>query len=228
LDRTTEYFNRQAATYQAASTRGLWSWLRSRESRAVLALAGPVDGATVLELGCGAGFYTRALLAQGAVHVWAVDRAAEMLRTLPRDRVTPVLGDAATVALDRIFDVIVAAGIFEFVAPARVLGNAAAHAARASRLVVLYSAPTLAGRGFRAFHAGHGVDAYLYTREEFDDAALGSGWRIEAWRACGLFGIAARYSRIEANSQISGTASEPRERPARERVGESEGRKPLG
>jgi SAM-dependent methyltransferase len=198
LDRTTEYFNRQAANYHPASTRGPWSWLRSRESRAVLALAGRVDGALVLELGCGAGFYTRALLARGAAHVWAVDRAVEMLRALPRDRVTPVLGDAANVALGSTFALILAAGIFEFVAPPRVLANAAAHAAPGARLVVLYSAPTLAGRALRAFHAGHGVDARLYARKEFDEAALATGWRIEEWRACGLFGIAARYSRQAA------------------------------
>lgn len=195
LDRTTEYFNRQAESYQAASTRGLWSWLRARESRAVLALAGRVDGAAVLELGCGAGFYTRALLAQGADHVWAVDRAAEMLRQLPQHDITPVLGDAADVSLGRTFDLIVAAGVFEFVAPTPVLANAAAHASADARLVVLFSEPTLPGRAFRAFHAGHGVRARLYAREEFDAAALVSGWRIEEWRACGLFGIAARYSR---------------------------------
>ena len=198
MDRTTEYFNRQAAGYQTASTSGLWSWLRSRESRAVLSLADRVDGETVLELGCGAGFYTRTLLELGATHVWAVDRAAEMLRALPRDHVTPVLGDAATVTLGLTFPVIVAAGIFEFVAPAPVLANAAAHAAPGARLVVLYSAPTLAGRALRAFHAGHGIDARLYAHEEFDHAALASGWRIEEWRACGLFGIAARYSRQSA------------------------------
>jgi SAM-dependent methyltransferase len=198
LDRTTDYFNRQAANYHPASTRGPWSWLRSRESRAVLALAGRVDGALVLELGCGAGFYTRALLARGAAHVWAVDRAVEMLRALPRDHVTPVLGDAANVALGSTFPLILAAGIFEFVAPACVLANAAAHASPGARLVVLYSAPTLAGRALRAFHAGHGVDARLYARKEFDAAALATGWRIEEWRACGLFGIAARYSRQAA------------------------------
>jgi hypothetical protein len=99
------------------------------------------------------------------------------------------------VALGRTFTLIVAAGIFEFVAPARVLANAAAHAAPGARLVVLYSAPTLAGRAFRAFHAGHGVDARLYSRDEFDKAALASGWSPEEWRACGLFGLAARYSR---------------------------------
>ena len=164
----------------------------------MLALAGRVDGAIVLELGCGAGFYTRALLARGAAHVWAVDRAVEMLRALPDEHVTPVLGDAANVALGSTFALILAAGIFEFVAPARVLANAAAHAAPGARLVVLYSAPTLAGRALRAFHAGHGVDARLYARKEFDDAARATGWRIEEWRACGLFGIAARYSRQAA------------------------------
>jgi trans-aconitate methyltransferase len=194
LDRTTDYFNRRAATYHAASTRGLWSWLRARECRAVLALAGRLDALDVLELGCGAGFYTRALRARGVSHVWAVDRAAEMLRALPRDGVTPVLGDAATVALGRTFSLIVAAGIFEFVPPAEVLANAASHAEPGTRLVVLYSAPTLAGRAFRAFHAAHGVDARLYREEEFTRAALGCGWSREEWRACGLFGIAARYT----------------------------------
>jgi SAM-dependent methyltransferase len=198
LDRTTEYFNRQAANYHTASTRRPWSWLRSKESDAVLSLAGRLDGALVLELGCGAGFYTRALLARGAAHVWAVDRASEMLGALPRDHVTPVLGDAADVSLGRTFAHILAAGIFEFVEPARVLANAAAHAAPGARLVVLYSAPTLAGRALRAFHAAHGIDARLHARKEFDEAALASGWRIEEWRACGLFGNAARYSRPAA------------------------------
>ena len=164
----------------------------------MLALVGSVDGAHVLELGCGAGFYTRALLARGAAHVWAVDRAIEMLRALPRDHITPVLGDAATVTLGHTFSLVLAAGVFEFVAPAGVLATAAAHAAPGARLVVLYSTPTLAGRALRAFHAGHGVDARLYTRQEFDDAALTSGWTIEEWHACGLFGIAARYSRQAA------------------------------
>ena len=94
----------------------------------------------MLELGCGAGFYTRALLARGAAHVWAVDLAVEMLRALPRDHVTPVLGDAANVTLGRTFALILAAGIFEFVAPPRVLANAAAHAAPGARLVVLLGA----------------------------------------------------------------------------------------
>lgn len=196
LDHTTAYFNRKASSYQTASTRGMWSWLRSRESRAVLALAGRVDGMTVLEFGCGAGFYTRALLTRGAVHVWAVDRAAEMLRALPRDHVTPVLGDAATVSVGRTFPLVVAIGMFEFVAPGPVLANAAAHAAPGARLVVLYSEPTLAARAFRVFHARHGIEARLYAREEFDAAARRSGWRCEEWRACGLFGIAASYSRL--------------------------------
>jgi SAM-dependent methyltransferase len=161
----------------------------------VLALAGPLEGASVLEFGCGAGYYTRELLARGAAHVWAVDRATAMLNVLPHTGVTPVLGDAATVTLDRTFALIVAAGMFEFAAPGPVLANAAAHAAPGARMVVLYSTPTVAGRAFRAFHARHGVDARLYPRVEFDRTALESGWRLEEWRACGLFGVAARYAR---------------------------------
>jgi hypothetical protein len=121
-----------------------------------------------------------------------------MLQALPGARVTPVLGDAATVHLGLTFSLIVAAGMFEFVDPRPVLVNAAAHAAPGARLVVLYSAPTVAGRVFRAFHARHGVDARLYSRTEFDQRAAESGWRLEEWRACGLFGIAARYAHAAA------------------------------
>ena len=154
----------------------------------------------------------RALL-RGAAHVWAVDLAVEM-RALPRDHVA-VLGDAANVTLGRTFALILAAGIFEFVAPPRVLANAAAHAAPGARLVVLLGADTC-GTALRTFHAGHGVDARLYAPKEFDEAALTSGWRIEecAHAGCSASPRATPGKRHEARP-VPGERTRARQRCAR-------------
>jgi SAM-dependent methyltransferase len=194
LDRATEYFDRQAPGYLAASERFPWAWLRRKESAAVFAAIGPLGGAEVLELGAGAGYYTRALLERGAKHVWAVDRSPEMVQQLRSAGITPVLGDVTDVKVGRTFDAILAAGVFEFVDSAHdVLANAARHARDGAWLVVLYSRQSVAGTAFRAFHARHGLDIHLYRRDEFDSAATRAGWRVESATNCGLFCVAARY-----------------------------------
>src|SRR5882672_9265378 len=114
-DRAVEYFSGQAAGYQARSMRPPWAWIRAREARAVRSFLGDVSGLDVVELGAGAGFYTREILRMGARHVWAVDISAAMLAELPRGSVTPVLGDAATVRLGRRVSVLLCSGLLEFV-----------------------------------------------------------------------------------------------------------------
>lgn len=195
----TEYFNQQAANYAGASGRFPWSWLRARERSAVLKVMGPLPRAEVLELGCGAGYYTRVLLQEGAAHVWAVDRAQEMLSQLPPDpRITPIEGDAATVRVGRTFPVVAALGVFEFVDAIDVLRSAAAHADPRAWLVVLFSLQSVPGMLIRGFHASHGVEARLYSLRHFEHAARAAGWQLEANRKAGLFGMAARFRRVPA------------------------------
>lgn len=199
MNDATEYFNRQAAAYAGASNRFPWSWLRARERQSVLKVMGPLHRADVLELGCGAGYYTRVLLQEGAAGVWAVDRAQEMLRHLSGDpRITPVQGDAATVRLGRTFPAIAALGVFEFVDAIDVLRNAAVHADPGAWLVVLFSVQSVPGMLIRWFHASHGVEARLYSLRHFEHAARTAGWQLEASRRAGLFGMAARFRRLPA------------------------------
>src|SRR5260370_26841411 len=127
--RVREYFSARASDYHARSIHFPWVWIRSRESTVVQLLLGDVAGLDVLELGAGAGFYTRELTRRGARQVWAVDISSAMLAALPAGCITPVLGDAATIRLDRRFSVLLSTGMLEFVEdPAAVLANAAHHA----------------------------------------------------------------------------------------------------
>ena len=199
MDQATRYFDQQAPGYLAASDRWPWRWLRRAEHRGVMSMAGPLGGAEVLELGCGAGYYTRVLAAGGAKHIWAVDRSPAMLRQIQSEQVTAVLGDVNEVRVGKTFDGIFAAGVFEFVpAAAAVLANAYAHAREGAWLAVLYSEDSMPGAAFRAFHARHGVTIKLYQRQQFDSQAAAVGWRLESWGSCGLFGVAARFRKAPA------------------------------
>ena len=83
--------------------------------------AGPLEGATVLEIGPGPGGLTRALLAEGAEHVVAIERDERCLPALEQiaehypDRLTVVLGDA--LSLDHV------ASVRERPRPVRIAAN---------------------------------------------------------------------------------------------------------
>ena len=77
------YFDQRANRYRADSASPLWNWQRQREVTGVSSLLSNVCGRQTLDLGCGAGHYTRLLLNLGARHVTSVDFSPEMLKQLP-------------------------------------------------------------------------------------------------------------------------------------------------
>ncbi len=181
-DRVGDYFCGRASDYQARSTRFPWAWIRSRELTAVRSLLGDVAGLDVLELGAGAGFYARELARRGARQIWAVDISAAMLvAALPAGRITPILGDAATIRLDRRFPVLLSTGMLEFVHdPAAVLANAAHHAEVGARFIILAPQANIFGHLYRRFHRAHGIGIHLFDRTWFETIAPRSGWQVQA------------------------------------------------
>lgn len=184
MEEPPRYFAQRADSYHAASTAWPWRWLRQREASAVLDLLGDVREKRVLDLGSGAGFYTRLLLAAGAAHTHAVDMEAAMLAQLPREHITSTVGDAATVALPGPFPSIVCAGLLEFVAdPAAVLKNARRAATTDTVLVSLVPAANLWGRCYRRFHRRHGIAVRLFTPPAIREMAAAANWSVASLRA---------------------------------------------
>jgi SAM-dependent methyltransferase len=191
-----EYFAVRAGEYQAKSERFPWAWLRLREAVAVRSLLGHVVGADILELGAGAGFYTRRLIAFGARHVWAVDPCAAMLAALPAGPVTAVLGCAETFRLDRRFPILLCAGMLEFLPdPAAALANAAPHAEPGARFVLLMPHANLLGRLYRQFHRLHGLSIHLFEPSWLEATAPRHGWRLDKVVPVFPFSLAVRLCR---------------------------------
>jgi SAM-dependent methyltransferase len=195
--RVREYFSARASDYHACSTHFPWSWIRARESAAVQSLLGEIAGLDVLELGAGAGFYTRELTRRGARQVWAVDISSAMLAALPAGRITPVLGDAATIRLDRRFPVLLSTGMLEFVDdPAAVLANAAHHAEAGARFVILAPQASILAQLYRGFHRSHGIDIRLFDRNWFTTFAPRSTWQVRAIASVAPFSLVVRLQGV--------------------------------
>lgn len=176
-------FDKRADTYIAASRRWPWSWLRARERAAMAQMVGRISGQNVLELGCGAGFYTRLLLEAGASWVTAVDQSPAMVAHLPRDRVTGIAGDAATVRSAAPVDMVLSAGMLEFVPdPVAILKNAKLSAKPGARLVLLVPPVSPVSLLYWVFHRMKGYSIRLFSERELARVAAEAGWRVVARR----------------------------------------------
>jgi 2-polyprenyl-3-methyl-5-hydroxy-6-metoxy-1,4-benzoquinol methylase len=175
------YFDRSAEQYARRSAALLWNWQGKRELSAVQNLMGDIANVDVLDLGCGAGYYTRHCLNQGARTVTAVDFSANMIDHLPKEKVIGIVADASKVELESMFSVTICAGLLEFVAsPEDVLNNARRSISPEGRMVCLVPPENLAGKLYHKFHLGHGLNISLFSPTIFEQMARESGWKIEA------------------------------------------------
>ncbi|MGP0060677.1 MAG: methyltransferase domain-containing protein [Beijerinckiaceae bacterium] len=183
------YFQQRASGYSSASATGLWAWQRQREAATLAALAGDVKCRAALDLGCGAGFYAIRLADAGARPVVAVDASPAMIAAIADPRIETVVGDAATVTLDRRFQLALLAGLLEFVAdPVAVMANARRHLEPGGRMVALVPADNFIGRLYRRFHRRHGLTITLFDRPRFALVAERAGLALLKSQAVFPFG----------------------------------------
>ncbi len=189
-----QHFRSVASGYDAAGRRWPWSMIRRREMAAFRRLTGPLSGHEVLDLGCGAGHYTRQALADGASHVVAVDIVLAMLKQLPAIGVSAVCADAAHFATERRFDRIFIAGVLEFVAsPTAVMANARTLAAADACMTILAPDTGLFARLYRRYHQGYGYRVNLFGHQGLIDLAKTTGWVVEAAASVPPFAVVQRW-----------------------------------
>lgn len=194
-DVVVAYFDAQAQGYQRSSTSWPWSWLRAREQEAVLMLLGDLAGKTILELGAGSGYYSRLFLANGCTNVVAVDIAPKMVSAQPQE-ISSLQGDAASIKLERKFQIIACLGLLEFVADCEaILRNAAEHVDDGGHLLLMVPRHCLAGIIYRFFHHTHNVDVRLFSDKELQEIAMQTGWRMEYSIHVPIFSLVASFRR---------------------------------
>ncbi|APR82870.1 Methyltransferase [Minicystis rosea] len=115
------------------------------EEHSILKQLGDVRGRSVLEVACGTGHYTRALLRRGAARVVGVDLSDDMLRVAREEEAQRPLGavyraqDAAALSLGEIFDRVLAVYLLHYASSREQLAgmcrSIASHLAPGGKLV---------------------------------------------------------------------------------------------
>lgn len=168
----TAFFEGRASQYQNASERWPWSWLRAKERATVLSCLGSVHQETVLDFGCGTGYFSRLIASAGAAKVVGVDISKAMVAQLPADGVEGIVGDITQIDLGQKFSKIVCAGVLEFLPdPVSALTNARGHLAPGGRLVVLLPLQSILGRLYQLYHRSHGLHIHLFHLYELEQIA---------------------------------------------------------
>ncbi len=144
---------------------------------------------TVLEIGCGTGYYTRDLI-QRASHVIALDDSESMLNII-RNRLTPeqvsrmqfVRSEATRFTPENPVDVVVHIGVLDYVPDWQAFLT---HSLRHAHRAVIFTCPTdgLCGQMFHLLSKWEGVNIQRYARRQLEDFLHNAypDWRCEIHR----------------------------------------------
>lgn len=141
-------------------------------------------GKSVLDLGCGSGRYIVEALHRGASRVVGVDFAPEMLTIAAqlleanpeRDRVELRCENLQKLALHEQFDLVIANGLFDYLAPAAPMIAQAADWCRGVFVASFPDKTALRALPRRLFWRRRGVDIHAFDRDEIETVARPAGF----------------------------------------------------
>ena len=166
------YFERQAATYLRRSERGLWKWFRQREFNEVSRLVAPQKDESLIDLGCGVGYYATRFSQSYGMKVLGVDSSPAMLKALPREGVSGLLSEIENIAGVGTYQKALAAGVFEFIAqPNQVFAKCRELVVVGGRLVLLVPRCGFFGGVYKVVHELQGCSVYLRSIAEYEALA---------------------------------------------------------
>jgi 2-polyprenyl-3-methyl-5-hydroxy-6-metoxy-1,4-benzoquinol methylase len=163
------HYEGRAEGYDRHVSWGPLRYLRRRERQAVLGLARLDDPEvrTVIDVGCGGGFYSRAAKRAGK-WVHALDLAPGMVERLRGEVDEATVADLEALSLPRRYDVVLCCGVLDFaVRPEAAFSRLCALCAPGGRMVVLVP------------RAGPGCFPYLFEKRL-------AGLRVNAYRRAWL------------------------------------------
>ena len=181
--RATGYYERIADGYNDAVARGPLKWLRTRERNAVLRLAAFDDASkrTLIDVGCGGGFYALAAK-QAGLDVAVVDLSPGMIAPLKGKVDAVMLGDVETFKTSSKYDIVLCIGVLDFVLnPAIAFANLAELLAPAGRLVIHAPRVGIGGWLYRLEKRAIGVEVNLFAIDWFEAQARKSGLRVSGF-----------------------------------------------
>jgi len=144
-------------------TSGIGGNLKRREMDSLMTLLSPKKGETILDAGCGSGFYAKLIRPSGA-KILCVDVSSEMVETVRNLGVDAEVHDIELLDLGRTFDKILCAGPLEFCRnPAKALRNLRRHVNNGGYMVLSTLNVSPFGFVYWVYHLSHGLRINLFS-----------------------------------------------------------------
>lgn len=153
----------------------------------------PVDGRSVLDMGCGSGRYVTALAARGADEVVGLDFATNMLRIATEnarragisDRCRFISGDFLTYPLSRRFDYVIAIGFFDYVGDPLPFLRRAREVTKEKFIATFPRMLTWRALVRKVRLTLAGCPVFFYTRDRVEELMRQAGFAMTKCEPCG-------------------------------------------
>jgi 2-polyprenyl-3-methyl-5-hydroxy-6-metoxy-1,4-benzoquinol methylase len=188
------YYKEHAREYNQYAARGWLKELRVRERSLILQFADfKHAGKTMIDVGCGGGFYSMAAKRAG-MKVCAVDAVPAMLENL-KGKVDEIrLLGIESIRLEKSFDLVLCAGVLDFVKnPERSFKNLCNLVSPQGKLVILVPKTGLCGIFYRLEKKTSGINVNLYTSQWLVQNADRNRFSIEQMKSPLPFNLAAVF-----------------------------------
>lgn len=174
------FFDQEASDYSARATRGLWKFFREKEAKSILALLPKVTEKTsLLDLGCGSGYYAEILCKQGIRHITCVDISARMLAQIKDPQIEKICSNIENFRITKKYDIILCAGVLEFTQnPERVFENASTMLKEKGCFILLYPKKNFLGYIYKYYHRAHHISIHLFSEKKLKNLGKTKGFKF--------------------------------------------------
>ncbi len=180
-ERALRYFLKRAGDYHRRVERGPLKILRRRERDAILEMASFRPRQSMLDVGCGQGFYALEAKRRG-MRVCALDVLPSMVTPLAGAVDEVLVGDIEEFRTRALFDCVVCAGVLDFVLePPRAFANLCRLVAPGGRLVLLVPRSGLGGLVYRVEKMSFGMRINFFDVGWFERMIRGTSLAISRW-----------------------------------------------
>ena len=194
----TDYYTRRAEGYHHRFSRGFLGWVRRAERQVIMEMLHPCREEHILDAGCGSG-EDMLWIRTRTRYVCGVDANAAMVAQARTLGLPVTQGTLTTMSLQRKFDKILCAGVFEFCGRHdAIMQNFRRHLKQEGEVVLFLPGNNLLGWLYRAYHALHGNRVRLFSRSKIKQIHLQAGFSILALRKAGPLGYASKAKVTDA------------------------------
>ena len=192
--REREYYDKVAKKYSRMISSGTGAALKRNERDCLMRLLSPRRGQSVLDVGCGSGFYANLIRNTGA-EVFCVDISPEMVGVVRSAGIKAEVHNVESLDLEKKFDKILCAGPLEFCRqPSRALENLRHHLRTEGCMVLSVLSVSVMGFAYWLYHMSHGLRINLFSLPRIAHLLKQAGFMIEAVEkpTCFMYVIRAR------------------------------------